>query len=105
MQYDGHDGYKGLQDVLEARESGCASAAIGRLFYLALPPSVYPQVRSHRTLTLALASASHARKLSCMYLIQATLAFWLEMQGLKDKFDSLECLLFIWGVTEDCIGA
>lgn len=46
VQYDEHDGYKRLQTSLEARESKCSTAAIGRLFYLALPPSVYPQVRA-----------------------------------------------------------
>lgn len=33
-----------LEKALEAREKEYAGAPLGRLFYLALPPSVYPQV-------------------------------------------------------------
>ena len=36
---------QGLEKVLEAREKEFEGAPLGRLFYLALPPSVYPQVR------------------------------------------------------------
>ncbi|GMH35965.1 hypothetical protein BSKO_03833 [Bryopsis sp. KO-2023] len=43
-QYDGSAGYKGLQTALAERESKYCSSPAGRLFYLALPPSVYPQV-------------------------------------------------------------
>ena len=35
---------QGLEKVLEAREKEFEGAPLGRLFYLALPPSVYPQV-------------------------------------------------------------
>ena len=48
-----------LEKALEAREKEYAGAPLGRLFYLALPPSVYPQVnrqfqheRSHFTFTV-----------------------------------------------------
>lgn len=44
-QYDGDDGYAVLQGLLTGREAKYAAHPAGRLFYLALPPSVYPQVR------------------------------------------------------------
>ena len=37
-----------LQKGLEAREKGHEGAPVGRLFYLALPPTVYPQASSWR---------------------------------------------------------
>ena len=36
---------QGLQKGLEQREQGHDNSPVGRLFYLALPPSVYPQAR------------------------------------------------------------
>ncbi|KAK9794959.1 hypothetical protein WJX73_003563 [Symbiochloris irregularis] len=42
--YDDAAGYQGLHKALKERESSHAEVPIGRLFYLALPPSVYPQV-------------------------------------------------------------
>lgn len=44
--YDGRDGYAALQEEVlkyERKEAGEAGPT-RRLFYLALPPSVYPQV-------------------------------------------------------------
>eukprot|EP00891_Asterochloris_glomerata_P006826 jgi/Astpho2/6826/Aster-06502 len=40
-QYDGSEGYQKLNEALEEQEKGDKNH---RLFYLALPPSVYPQV-------------------------------------------------------------
>ena len=37
-------GLQGLQAVLAERERQYGTCPAGRLFYLALPPSVYPQV-------------------------------------------------------------
>lgn len=42
--YDGDDGWARLAATLDARERSRPRAPAGRLFYLALPPSVYPQV-------------------------------------------------------------
>ncbi|KAI3425139.1 hypothetical protein D9Q98_008910 [Chlorella vulgaris] len=42
--YDGAEGWQGLAKVLDKRESKCSKNPAGRLYYLALPPSVYPQV-------------------------------------------------------------
>ncbi|CAL8465488.1 g5024 [Coccomyxa elongata] len=42
--YDGDEGFQSLQKGLEDREKGHEGAPVGRLFYLALPPTVYPQV-------------------------------------------------------------
>lgn len=39
-----HASLQGLEKVLEEREKEFEGAPLGRLFYLALPPSVYPQV-------------------------------------------------------------
>lgn len=41
--YDEAEGFQALTKSLKAREEGHKSVPIGRLFYLALPPSVYPQ--------------------------------------------------------------
>lgn len=44
--YDGEEGWRGLAATLNAREQRarfCGNPC-GRLYYLALPPSVYPQV-------------------------------------------------------------
>ncbi|CAK0786708.1 Glucose-6-phosphate 1-dehydrogenase, cytoplasmic isoform [Coccomyxa viridis] len=43
-QYDGDEGFQGLEKALQEREKDFQGAPLGRLFYLALPPSVYPQV-------------------------------------------------------------
>jgi hypothetical protein len=44
-QYGGDEGYINLEKHLEGIENEtCETAPSGRLFYLALPPSVYPQV-------------------------------------------------------------
>ncbi|CAD7703420.1 unnamed protein product [Ostreobium quekettii] len=45
-EYNGSEGYEKLQEILLQREGEmmCPSQIVGRLFYLALPPSVYPQV-------------------------------------------------------------
>ena len=42
--YDDDGGYQNLHKALKDREASHAEVPIGRLFYLALPPSVYPQV-------------------------------------------------------------
>lgn len=42
--YDDAEGFKKLNSVLKKNEAENSSAPAGRLFYLALPPSVYPQV-------------------------------------------------------------
>ncbi|KAK9827335.1 hypothetical protein WJX81_006694 [Elliptochloris bilobata] len=42
--YDSAEGFQGLQAVLVTREQQYGMCPAGRLFYLALPPSVYPQV-------------------------------------------------------------
>ncbi|EFN53828.1 hypothetical protein CHLNCDRAFT_36395 [Chlorella variabilis] len=42
--YDGSEGWQKLAAVLEAREAKHRGCPCGRLYYLALPPSVYPQV-------------------------------------------------------------
>eukprot|EP01025_Chloroclados_australasicus_P008065 TRINITY_DN12781_c1_g1_i1.p1 TRINITY_DN12781_c1_g1~~TRINITY_DN12781_c1_g1_i1.p1 ORF type:complete len:534 (-),score=88.82 TRINITY_DN12781_c1_g1_i1:292-1893(-) len=42
--YDAPEGYRGLQDTLLKRESEAKCKNNGRLFYLALPPSVYAEV-------------------------------------------------------------
>ena len=44
--YDEPSGFKKLNSVLEKHESE-SSDPVGRLFYLALPPSVYPQACIH----------------------------------------------------------
>ena len=44
--YDESSGYQALTKALKTREKDHAEVPIGRLFYLALPPSVYPQVES-----------------------------------------------------------
>lgn len=41
--YDNADDFKKLDEELKKREDS-AKGSVGRLFYLALPPSVYPQV-------------------------------------------------------------
>ena len=43
-EYDGDAGWSGLNDVLSAREGDRPESPAGRLIYLALPPTVYPQV-------------------------------------------------------------
>lgn len=40
--YDGDRGWSALAKCLREREAGYESVPVGRLFYLALPPSVYP---------------------------------------------------------------
>lgn len=42
--YDQDDGYQALQKAIKQREQNHDQVPLGRLFYLALPPSVYPQV-------------------------------------------------------------
>lgn len=42
--YDKAEGFQKLDQVLSERERKHSKAPVGRLFYLALPPSVYPQV-------------------------------------------------------------
>ena len=44
--YDGPEGWKALAAALAAREARHPACPCGRLYYLALPPSVYPQVCS-----------------------------------------------------------
>ena len=41
--YDDAEGFKKLNSTLVKNEAEHSSAPAGRLFYLALPPSVYPQ--------------------------------------------------------------
>jgi glucose-6-phosphate 1-dehydrogenase len=42
--YEEPTGFQTLQQELARREGASASSAAGRLFYLALPPTVYPPV-------------------------------------------------------------
>lgn len=42
--YSGPDGYAKLQDALSADEKDTPEWCVGRLYYLALPPSVYATV-------------------------------------------------------------
>ena len=42
--YDEADGFQQLTKKLESYEEKHSNVPVGRLFYLALPPSVYPQV-------------------------------------------------------------
>jgi glucose-6-phosphate 1-dehydrogenase len=42
----GSPGYADLLAALHRHEGGAAATPVGRLFYLALPPFVYPQVRA-----------------------------------------------------------
>ena len=45
MQYEGDEGYIGLEKhIADIETRNSKNAPSGRLFYLALPPSVYPQV-------------------------------------------------------------
>lgn len=41
--YDGPEGWQALAAVLNKREAERPYCPAGRLYYLALPPSVYPQ--------------------------------------------------------------
>ena len=43
-EYDGDAGWSGLNEVLSRREGDRPESPAGRLIYLALPPTVYPQV-------------------------------------------------------------
>lgn len=42
--YDKSEAFENLQSKLEEREQKSDGGPVGRLYYLALPPSVYPQV-------------------------------------------------------------
>ena len=41
--YDTPEGFQGLQEAIKQREDEHSGCPLGRIFYLALPPSVYPQ--------------------------------------------------------------
>lgn len=43
--YDKSEAFENLQSKLEEREQKSEGGPVGRLYYLALPPSVYPQVQ------------------------------------------------------------
>lgn len=43
--YDKSEAFENLQSKLEEREQQSEGGPVGRLYYLALPPSVYPQVQ------------------------------------------------------------
>ncbi len=51
--YDKSEAFENLQNTLEEREQKSEGGPVGRLYYLALPPSVYPQVRSKRHLPVS----------------------------------------------------
>ena len=42
--YDTPEGFQELQKAIKQREDEHQGSPLGRIFYLALPPSVYPQV-------------------------------------------------------------
>ena len=42
--YDDAEGWQALAAALDAREAAHVCCPAGRLYYLALPPSVYPEV-------------------------------------------------------------
>ena len=44
--YDTPEGFQGLQKAIKEREDEHSGCPLGRIFYLALPPSVYPQAGS-----------------------------------------------------------
>ena len=41
--YDSPEGFQSLQKVIKEREDEHSGSPLARIFYLALPPSVYPQ--------------------------------------------------------------
>ena len=54
--YDKPEAFENLQNTLEEREQKSDGGPVGRLYYLALPPSVYPQVRPKRHLLVSSSS-------------------------------------------------